>query len=99
MRYTVTKNIIQVIGKIWMPAITCAEELTLSDYDMGNLAEEDGTITRELVESWLTTHSGDFQSVEDFRADFDWHNKHFESDWQSEDSEYTFNDCMYPHED
>ena len=100
MQYTVTENIIQVIGKIWMPpAETCAQEKTLSNSDMENLAEEDGIITRELIEQWLTTNTGDFQSIEDFRADFDWKGKHWESEWESEDSEFTFCDCMYPSDD
>ena len=82
---------VQVIGKIWMPAVPCAMDYPLSDYDLENIGE----FTRENVEAWLCTHSGDFQSVEDFCAVCG----DTVLDWKSEESGYTYSDCMYPSED
>lgn len=99
MKYTVTKSIIQVVGKIWLPAITCAMEYELDSYKLGNLlaeVEENESLTREHVERWLATNSGDFQSIEDFRADLELPDgSSFTSDWENEENELTFMDCMY----
>lgn len=65
---------------------------------------------RESVEQWLATNSGDFQSVDDFAA---WVSlptepcecckrmqfRTVETPWQDEESELTFNDCIYGSED
>lgn len=93
---TITRNYVRVIGRIWMPAVTCAMEYPLTDYDLGNMVDEDGcTITRDDIDMWLTTHSGDFQMIEDFRASIG----DTEYPWQHEESECTYMDCMYPSED
>ena len=60
----VREDYILVVGRIWMPAITCSLRINLSQYDLDNI----GKFTRENVEQWLSTHSGDFQSVQDFYA-------------------------------
>lgn len=92
MRYQTCKSSIQVIGKIWMPAVT-AYEYPLSSYDLENIGE----LTRENCEAWLATHSGDFQSIEDFRVDISTRNGvDFVSEWANEESEFIFSDCMYP---
>ena len=99
MRYTVTKSIIQVVGKIWMPAITCAMEYELDSYKLGNLlaeVEEGESLTREHVERWLAVNSGDFQSVEDFRADLELPDgSSFTSNWEKEENEMVYVDCMF----
>lgn len=86
---------IQFIGRIWMPAMVCAQEKTLSSYDLENLGEW----TRDNVEQWLFTHSGDFREIIDFAADFSRNGKDWESPWNQEDSECVFLDSMYPAED
>jgi hypothetical protein len=96
VRYTVTKQRIQIIGKLWMPSTTAATVTDLSAYDLENIGN---LKDREAVASWLATHAGDFSQVLDFRADFHVGNKHIVHEWASEDSECTFNDCMYPEED
>jgi len=96
MRYTVTKQRIDVIGKIWMPAAMCAQSLDLSSYDMENLGDPKD---RASVERWLDTHTGDFQSIADFRADFHVGDTHIVHDWKDEESECIFSDCMYPSEE
>ncbi len=91
MRYLVERNFVQVIGTIWMPAATCAMEYPLTAHDVENM----GRFTRDNVEDWLTSHAGDFQEITDFRATFgdEW------IEWDSEESEITFNDCVFPSED
>lgn len=95
MKYQVQKSFIQVIGKIWMPAITCAQDIELRQYDIDNMKNEDGEIDRESVESWLGTNTGDFQNIEDFRADIEDGEKNIIIDWEVEESEYIYSDCMY----
>lgn len=95
MQYTVTKNIVQVIGKIWMPTITAAQEYTLSDLDLKQYGIDKVNPNRESVFRWILTNTGDFQSIDDFRADIG-ENKVL--DWKDPESEYTFNDCMFPSE-
>ena len=91
MRYLVERNLVQVIGSIWQPGATCAMEYTLSQHDVDSM----GPFNRTNVLSWLDTHAGDFQSIDDFRAtigdDF--------LEWEREESEITFNDCMSPPEE
>lgn len=88
---TIRIDEIQVIGVIWMPAVTCAQVIKLTEHDLESIGE----LTRENVEMWLTSHTGDFQSITDFRADIgEW-----ESPWASEESECTFSDCMYGSEE
>ena len=96
MQYLIQKSIVQIIGVIWMPAVTCAKELTLSPYDVDNARDHGGKITRESVAQWLTTHSGDFQSVADFSASIEDGEMTVEIPWSIEESEFAFNDCMYP---
>jgi hypothetical protein len=99
MRYTVRKSFIQVIGKIWMPAVTCAMQYDLTSYDVENIkATGDGKITRDAVEDWLGCHSGDFQSVADFSASIEDGNDTLDFPWAVEESEFTYCDCMYPAE-
>jgi len=91
MRYQVEKSSIQVIGNIWMPNTECGYEYPLSRYDLENI----GKWTRENFEQWLLRHSGDFQSITDFRVDVSVDGKDFVSDWQNEESEYKFSDAVF----
>jgi hypothetical protein len=96
MKYTVTKNAIYVIGTIWLPPIVCAQKKELTTYDMENIKDENGKITRDSVERWLSCHSGDFSQVIDFSADFDYEGKHIDIPWsKGEESELTYSDCMF----
>lgn len=92
MRVTIERNFVQVIGTIWQPGVgPCAVEYALNAHDVESI----GDFTRDNVERWLSTHSGDFQSIADFRATVgdDW------IEFADEESELTFNDCMFPSED
>ena len=92
--YTVHKSTIQVIGPIWMPPITCAMEYSLTEWDVNNISP----ITRDEVAYWLSLNSGDFQGIDDFRADIydpsTGHDIVFE--WEDPESEMTYNACMWP---
>ena len=104
-RYMVEHNYVQVIGKIWMPSTTAAMEYTLSPHDVDEINDyadirsnqhwespyvEEG-ITREDVAQWLTTHSGDFQSVTDFHASIG----DLDLDWEDVENAFVYHDCMY----
>jgi hypothetical protein len=100
MRYA--RSEIDVIGRIWMPAVTAATTLTAGAYDIANMHDA-GTpgrppvISRESVASWLDCHAGDFQSVDDFRASLETGAPEtLTIDWRSEDSEEVFAGCMWP---
>jgi hypothetical protein len=95
---TFKKSFIEIIGKIWMPNITAATILNLDRFDISNIIEND-SITREDIDQWLTSHSGDFSRVIDFYADIELPNgKNIVISWEKEESEYIFNDCMYAEE-
>lgn len=89
--YTVTVKEIYVIGKIWMPAITCAQTIKVTDHDIENM-KDNGELTRDSIENWLGCHTGDFQSIIDFSVDI----ADFQSPWADPDSEFIFMDCIYP---
>lgn len=104
MKYTVIKSVISVIGPIWMPfGMVCAMDYDLDSYQMGNLlanVEEGEGLSRDHVERWLALNSGDFQNVIDFRADLELPDgTNFTSEWESEESESHFSDCMFPQEE
>jgi hypothetical protein len=74
-RYMVERNYVQLVGSIWQPGVdTCAQEKTLSRYDVENILGyarelfDSDTITREAIAHWLSLNSGDFSGVDDFHA-------------------------------
>lgn len=95
MRYTVTKQVIDIVGRMWAGS-TAATRLTLSDYDMSNLGDP---YSRKDVENWVALNSGDFSSITDFRADFHVGDENIVHEWSEEENEIAFADCMFPSED
>lgn len=94
MQYLVTKNIVQVIGGIWLPyGQTAAMEYSLSDSDLEQYGIDKENPTREQISNWVFKNTGDFSSISDFRADIG-ENKVI--DWSDPESEYLYNDGMYP---
>ena len=92
MRYLVERNFVQVLGHIWQPmAGPCAMEYPLTAHDVANI----GKFDRANVETWLSANSGDFQSIDDFRASVG----DAEIEWADEESEITYNDCVYGSDD
>lgn len=94
MKYLVRKSIVQIVGRIWMPAIICGQTKTLDSYDIENCRDDEGNITRDSVEQWLMTHSGDFQHVIDFSASIEDGDKTVDIPWATEEDKYQFNDCF-----
>ena len=97
MRYMVERNFVQVIGRIWQPGIgDCAMEYPLDAHGVEEIrGYGNGEITRDAVERWVCFHAGDFQEVKDFRCSIG----DLEIPWKTEESEFTFSDCMYPAEE
>jgi hypothetical protein len=89
-------SFVQVIGRIWQPGVTAAMTYDLRPYDVENMRDDDGKITRDSMEDWLGSHAGDFQEVTDFRASIEDGETTIDIDWAKEESELTFNDCMFP---
>lgn len=87
MKYTVRRSVIDVVGKIWMPATKAGTELTLSPYDVENCRDNTGKITRESVQAWLDTHAGDFQCVEDFHASIEDGDETIDIPWETKEGD------------
>ena len=97
LRISYTKNIVQVIGKIWMPyGRLCAMEYTLSDADLKQYGIDKENPTRESIERWTQTNTGDFSSIQDFYANI---GENKEIKWKDPESEFTYSDCMFPADD
>jgi hypothetical protein len=99
MRYTVRKSVVQVIGKIWMPSVTAAQVHELSALEVNHVRDGYGKITRESVQRYLDMHARDFASVDDFYASIEDGDETVEIEWEHEESELTYNGCMFPDED
>lgn len=83
---------IQVVGHIWMPTgAVAAYVYPLSDSDLKNIEEW----SREAFEDWLSSHSGDFSDIIDFRVQVG----NEVLDWKDEESAYSFSDCMWGDEE
>ena len=95
MKFTVERNWIDVIGRIWMPNTTAAYRQYVTRHDIDNMKDDNEEITRESLEHWIYLHFGDFSSIQDFHAVIG----EQEFDWQDEESEFTFNSCMFSDED
>jgi len=74
-----------------MPMAMSTYRYELRDYDLENIGE----FTRENVDSWLSTHAGDFSSIKDFHAVAG----DSEIPWKSEENELEYQDITYPSED
>lgn len=99
MRYMVRTSIVEVIGSIWMPSTTAAYTYTLTGHDIFSAQDENGQVTRESVQSWLDCHAGDFAGIDDFHASLEVGGETVEFPWLSENSEITFNGCVWGDEE
>jgi len=77
-----------------MPAITASLRINPSSYDIENMRDENGLITRDSVEQWLTCHTGDFQSITDFYADIETPEKNYVFGWSTEENEIAYIDTI-----
>lgn len=97
MRYTVRKSFVEVVGTIWMPAVTCSLRIDLGQWEIDQIADRldhpdsiDPAAWREALDDWLTTHSGDFQSVDDFAASIEYGDATIDIPWGSEAGEMAY---------
>jgi len=94
VRYVVKESIIWVVGQMWMPGITGATVINLTDGDVDHARDDDGRITRDSVGMWLDSHAGDFAEVLDFQASIEDGTETVEISWANKDSEEIYSDCM-----
>jgi hypothetical protein len=94
MRYIVRKSYVIILGYIWMPHVLCSLRVDLSSYDLENMRDEDGHITRESIEQWLTAHSGDFSEVVDFSASIEDGDHTLDFPWSSEETQCQYFDTL-----
>lgn len=97
-KFVVERNWIECIGPLWMGGMA-AKRIDLSSYDLENILAYAESLhgkrefTREAVEHWLSLNEGDFQGVDDFAA---YITDAPDMTWRDEESECTYNDCMFP---
>lgn len=77
---------VRILGKPWMSRCDVSMDVNLSDHDLENIGE----FTRDNVEQWLTSHSGDFSEVTDFTAVCG----ETEIPWSSEENEMAYLDTI-----
>ena len=95
MRYVVRKSIVDVLGEIWMPfGAECSLRKTLSNYDIENMRDGKGRITRKSVDHWLTMNAGDFSRVLDFSASIEDCNETIDIPWLSDEMELRYLDTL-----
>lgn len=104
MRYEVRTSIVRMIGPIWQPGIVCAQDKSLSAYDIENIkgyGEAIGHpgINRDSVLHWLCLNSGDFSNITDFEASIEDGDNTIDIPWALGESELTYCDAMFPVEE
>jgi hypothetical protein len=99
MKYTVTKSVIRVVGRIWLPNALATYEYVLDGHQLGNLVayhteffgrDPDAPIGRECVAHWLALNAGDFQSIIDFEASLEIDGETVSFDFEDDASELEF---------
>lgn len=95
-RYTISHSYVTVLGKLWMPMCDASMCIRLSEYDIEDIRAEDddGRITRDGIEQWLTSHSGDFSSVTDFCASIEDGEQTLDFPWADDESECAYLDTL-----
>ena len=95
MRYTVTKSLIRVLGKIWMPSILAAQTKELNYFDIKDLLRGRETFNRDDILEWLYKNAGDFQQIVDFEADIELPNgENLIVEWLNEENSYKYYECV-----
>ena len=85
---------IRVLGSLWIGGIA-ATNYRLTSFQLEDILDYcDGKYNRNGVEQWLLGNSGDFQDVIDFAITIG--DNEFDSDWEKNDSEDKYIDCMFP---
>lgn len=96
MRYVIRRSFVIVLGRIWWPmGAVCSLEKTLSAYDVENMRDcEDGVITRDSVDRWVSMNSGDFSEIVDWSASIEDGDSTLDFPWSSEENEIAYLDTM-----
>lgn len=92
------KSYVEVLGRIWMPAVMAAQHINLRQYDIDNMRDDDGKITRDSLEDWLGSNTGDLQSIYDFSATIKDGESVIQIDWENEENAFEFFDLVSPAE-
>ena len=83
---------IHVLGTAWMPMCDMGMTITVTRYDAEHMQNpETLLIDRETVLERLYIMAGDFQAITDFRAEIG----SVVIDWQDENNEWKWNDCVF----
>jgi hypothetical protein len=72
----------------------CSLRKTLTDYDLRNMTDDDGHITRESVERWVMLNSGDFSEIIDWSGSLEVGDQTIEFPWEHEESEEQYADTL-----
>lgn len=94
MKYLVKKSVVDVVGRIWMPQIVCSLRIEMRQYDLDNARDNDGRITRDSLELWLCSHTGDFSHIIDFRASIEDGEESIRIDFATEEGESQYLDTI-----
>ena len=95
MKYVRRVSFIDVLGYIWMPSnVLCSTKYTLREYDVENCRDDDGNVTRDSVTQWLTSHTGDFSSVEDWSGSLEVGDDTVNFGWEKPESEEQYTDTV-----
>ena len=90
MKFTIERNWIDILGRIWVPPSICAQRKELSRYDISCMEMKINDVpSREEVENWLYINSGDFQEILDFHAIIG----ETEIPWKDPENELKYFDC------
>lgn len=98
MKYVRRVSLVTVVGNLWMPNVTSFKHIALSDYDIENMRNDDGSIDRDGVEDWLGAHTGDFSKIIDFSASIEDGNETIDIPFATEEGECAYLDTL-PEED
>ena len=60
MKYTVKRSFVEVVGTIWMPSTQAVYTYDLRQYDIDNMRDDDGKITREEGIALVKKFDGEF---------------------------------------
>ena len=91
MKYMVRTSYVDVLGGIWLPyGAVCSLRKPLDRFDVDNMRDDDGKITRESVKFWVMLHSSDFSGVIDFSASIEDGEQTIDLPWSSEETELQY---------
>jgi hypothetical protein len=92
MKTLVLSSFINILGEAWMGE-SVAYIKTLKNKDIIALLDDNNIITRESVQKWINSNTGDFSFIKDFYADIEHPNgETIIINWNYEMNRYNFNE-------